>query len=89
LRYLERELEKRKQLGKVATVAGIATVSFGMAMASATTFSSCIEGDIKPPMEGDAPYYDTIPNQDTIPNYDTTQYLGFVGDWGGNKSGNL
>ena len=55
LQYLEKELHKRKQLGKVASVAGIATVSFGVAMAAATTFSSCkptiAEGDPAPPYE--------------------------------------
>ena len=40
LKYLEKELRKRTQLGKAVTIAGIATVSLGMAM-SATTFSSC------------------------------------------------
>jgi len=61
LQYLERELHKRKQLGKAVAVAGIATVSIGVAMASMTTFSSCdkpTEGIIK---------RDTIPNHDTIP----------------------
>lgn len=38
LKYLENELHKRKQLGKVATIAGISTISLGMSM---TTFSSC------------------------------------------------
>jgi hypothetical protein len=40
VKYIENELHKRKQLGKVASIAGIATVSFGMAMSTAT-FSSC------------------------------------------------
>jgi len=71
LQYIERELHKRKQLGKVATVAGIATVSFGVAVAAATTFSSCKEKTtgLPPPIEGDYEYpYDTIPNKDTMPN---------------------
>ena len=40
LQYLENELSKRRQLGKAVVVAGIATVSLGMAM---TTFSACNE----------------------------------------------
>ena len=69
LKYLENELHKRKQLGKVATIAGIATVSFGMAVMSATTFSSCIKGDPKPPQGDIPPYEDTIPRNDTMPPY--------------------
>ena len=38
LQYIEKELQKRTQLGKVATVAGIATVSLGIAVMA---FSSC------------------------------------------------
>ena len=60
LQYLEKELHKRRQLGKAVAIAGIATVSFGVAMASAITFSSCQEG--KPVPEGDPVPYDTIPN---------------------------
>ena len=40
LKYLENELHRRKQLGKIANIAGIATVSLGMAV-SMTTFSAC------------------------------------------------
>ena len=65
---IENELHKRKQLGKVATIAGIATVSLGMAM-SATTFSSCVKGDPKPPEGDPAPPYE-----------DTTHYAGMMGD---------
>lgn len=39
VRYLENEISKRKQLGKVAAIAGI---SMGVAL----TFSSCIQGDV-------------------------------------------
>ena len=38
VQFLENELSKRRQLGKAVAVAGIATVSLGMAM---TTLSSC------------------------------------------------
>jgi len=50
VQYLENELHRRRQLGKVATVAGIASISIGVAM---TTFSSCepLQGDIEPPYE--------------------------------------
>ena len=68
LKYIENELHKRKQLGKVASIAGIATVSLGMAVMSATTFSSCVKG--KPAVEGDP-----------VPPYeDTTHYAGMMGD---------
>jgi len=62
LKYIENELYKRKKLGKVASIAGIATVSFGMAVSS-MTFSSCLKGE--PPTEGDPmpSYEDTIPPQ--------------------------
>jgi hypothetical protein len=40
LKYLENELQKRRQLGKTAAIAGIATISLGMAV-SMTTFSAC------------------------------------------------
>ena len=81
LQYIEKELLKRKQLGKVASVAGIATVSFGVAMAAATTFSSCdkpLEG--KPALTGEPPSYE-----------DTTSYLGKMGtpaDWYENSGEN-
>ena len=42
LRYIENELNKRKHLGKVATIAGI---SFGIA----ATFSACLAGEPPPP----------------------------------------
>ena len=60
VKFLETELHKRKQLGKAVSIAGIATVSLGMAVASMTTFSSCTKGK---PLEGDPkpPYEDTIP----------------------------
>ena len=68
LKYIENELHKRKQLGKVATIAGIATVSLGMAV-SATTFSSCVKGDPNPPTAGEPPPYE-----------DTAHYAGKMGD---------
>jgi len=42
LQYLENELNKKKHLGKVATIAGI---SFGIA----SVFSACLQGDPMPP----------------------------------------
>ena len=61
LKYIENELHKRKQLGKVATVAGIATVSFGMAVMSATTISSCAGGIDSSRDRPEPPHVDTIP----------------------------
>ena len=70
VKFLETELHKRKQLGKVVSVAGIATVSLGMAVASMTTFSSCVKGDLPPHDEKQS---------------DTTNYAGGIGtppiDW--------
>ena len=43
VQFLENELSKRRQLGKAVAVAGIATVSLGMAM---TTLSSCNEQEV-------------------------------------------
>ena len=41
LQYLEREINKRKHIGKVAAIAGI---SLGIA----TTFGACLKGDPEP-----------------------------------------
>jgi len=56
LRYLERELEKRQRLGKVAMIAGL---SLG-AMFTATSCNRMIPE----PLEGDVPY---IPDSTEIP----------------------
>ena len=61
LKYIENELYNRKLLGKAATVAGIATVSFGMAVMSATTISSCAGGILESPSRPEPPHIDTIP----------------------------
>ena len=66
VKFLETELHKRRQLGKAVSIAGIATVSLGMAVASMTTFSSCVKGDI-------------VSNEEE--QTDTTNYAGKMGDW--------
>jgi hypothetical protein len=74
VKFLEKELHKRRQLGKAVSIAGIATVSLGMAVASMTTFSSCTKGDPKPNTAGGIPPYEEKQS-------DTTNYAGMMGDW--------
>ena len=57
VRYLERELEKRQRMGKVAVIAG-------MAVGTMLTATSC-DRIIPQPLEGDVPY---IPDSTEMPN---------------------
>jgi hypothetical protein len=41
LQYIEREINKRKHLGKAAAIAGIS-------LSIATTFAACLTGDLEP-----------------------------------------
>jgi hypothetical protein len=61
VRYLERELEKRQRMGKVAVIAG-------MAVGTMLTATSC-DRIIPQPLEGDVPY---IPDSTEMPNPDDT-----------------
>ena len=66
VKYLEHELHRRMTLGKAATMVGVTL--------SLAAFSSCTQGDIEPPLEGEPmpEEVDTISgaSQDTL----TIQY---------------